>query len=138
MPTITEIRDAVAAKLSTIEGLRVHARVPESIAVPAAIVAPDSGTFLTYDSTMSGDSDDYTFIITLLVSRASERAGQVKLDGYLARSGPASVKAAIEADGADLDGVVDSVSVTEARNHSSILFADISYLGCEFVVRVDA
>lgn len=133
--SVTAVREALAAALATVEGLRPHAFIPDNIVPPAAIIAPAQGTFLTYDSSFSGGSDDMRFIIQLLVSTASDRAGQENLDAYLAAAGDKSVKAAVE-DDPSLGGIVDSVAVAEASNYGKVSLEGTEYFGCEFAVEV--
>jgi hypothetical protein len=135
MASLSAVRDGIKAQLAAITGLRVYDTIPDQISPPAAVVAPASGTFLEFDSTMARGSDDLHFVVALLVARGSDRAAQDTLDGYLAGSGAASVKAAIES-GGTLGGAVQWVSVPAARNYGSLDIGGVSYLGCEFVVDV--
>jgi hypothetical protein len=133
--TITEAREGIAAALRTIPGLRAHAIAPDNIACPAAVVEPDTAIFLTYDVAMARGADDLILRITLFVNRASERAGQAKLDAYIAGDGPQSVRAAVEAD-PTLGGLVDSVAVTTVWNYGQVTFGGVDYFGCQMVVEV--
>lgn len=131
--TITAVRTALAEALSTIDGLRTFATLPDNIAPPAAVVEPDTGIFLEYGTALAGQADDIRLRVGLFVSRASDRAGAGKLDGYIASNGPHSIRAAVEAD-PTLGGVVDSVQVTQALNWGQVTFGGVDYYGCEFIV----
>ena len=137
MASVVAIRQALADRLGSIAGLTPYATIPGSVVVPAAVVGPENGTFLTYDVAMSRGGDDLSFVVLVLASRADERSGQTMLDGYLAGDGPTSVKAAIEAD-PSLAGTVQDVSVTEARNYGDVEYNGVQYFGCEVVVEVAA
>lgn len=137
MASVAAIRAALAARLETISPLHVYATVPGSPTVPAAVVGPESGTFLTYDVAFSRGADDLAFVVLVLASRADDRSGQITLDDYLAGEGPLSIKAAIEAD-PTLGGTAQDVSVTEARNYGDTEFGGVNYFGCELVVEVAA
>lgn len=135
MSSLSSIRDGLKTRLLTISSLRAHDTIPDSIAVPAAVVGgPES---VEYDLAMARGADKYTIPIRVYVGRASERAGQDKLDGYLASSGATSIKAAIEGD-PTLAGAADTLRVTQARGYGVYEFAGVSYLGAEWLVEVIA
>jgi len=113
MADFTVVRDAIITRLQTIDGLRVSDG-SGVINPPAAVVAPASGTVVDYDT--SSGSDDMLFVVTVLVSKASARAGQDELNAYMASSGAQSIPAAINGDLGDAAGV--------------------DYLGVEFTIRV--
>lgn len=71
--------------------------------------------------------------ITLLVSRANEKTGQRALDAYLAKTGPSSIKAALEVD-RKLGGLVDRLRVSRVENYGFLEVGGVVYLGCEIVV----
>lgn len=136
MASVSAIRDGLRSRLATISGLRVPDRPPGEVSTPAAIV---TGPAINYDSTMARGSDDFTFTVTLLVSRAWDRAAEQQLDGYLAGSGSTSVKQVLEATPAGL-GVsgVDFVRVVSTTEPDSIEVGTIAYLGVLITVEVTA
>jgi hypothetical protein len=136
MASVSAIRDGLRTRLATISGLRVPHRPPGEVTTPAAIVA---GPAISYDSTMSRGSDDFTFTVSLLMSRGWDRAAEQQLDGYLAGSGSSSVKQVLEADPAGL-GVsgVDYVHVVSTTEPGSIEVGAISYFGVQITVEVAA
>lgn len=132
MGTLSAIRDGLKTRLATISGLRTHDTVPEQVAVPAAVVgAPE---LIAFDTTYRGCSR-YVIPVRVYASKASERTGQDKLDGYLNYSGTGSVKAAIEGD-VTLGGAAQTTRVTEARGYGVYEVAGVQYLGAEFVCEV--
>lgn len=137
MASLIALRAGIATRLATINGLRAHEDVPDVVTPPAATVRPAPETFIQWDTTFARGSDDYTFVVTLFVSRASDRQGQLALDAYLAGSGTKSIKAAIEGD-ETLGGLAMWTHVVEARNYGPFTYAAEQYFGCEFLVSVGA
>jgi hypothetical protein len=135
MASMTALRQGIATRLATIDELNVYAFIPDTIVTPAAIVAPGDETFIQWDTSMSGGSDDYTFRVTLLLPKGSDEDGQAKLDAYLEESGASSVKAAIEGD-ETLGGIADWLHVTEARNYGRVQWNLVDYYGCELLITV--
>lgn len=135
MAAFSALRDGLKTRLATISGLRAHDTMPEQLNPPAAVVGGPER--IEFDSTFARGADRYLIPIRLFASRADARAGQDLLDGYLAASGPTSVKAAIEGDGT-LGGVAHTTRVTEARNYGKYTVADVEFLGVEFLVEIIA
>lgn len=132
MASISQLRDALQARLATIPGLRVHDTVPSQVSPPAAVVIPAG---ITYDATMRRGSDDFAFTIQLVVSRAVDRVGQDRLDALLSPFGPGSVKAAVDG---DLGGVADFAHVASVDNYGAVVWAGVEYVGAELTVNVTA
>lgn len=137
MASLSVLRDRLQARLATISGLRAHDTIPDQIAVPAAVVGgPD---VIEYDYVMARGADRYVIPMRIYVNRANERAAQDALDGYLAASGPTSVKAAIEAD-MTLGGAAQVCRVTGTKPGSYGVYnvGNVHYLGVEFLCEVIA
>lgn len=132
--TVTALRNALATRLSAITGLRVSAVIPDQLNPPIAIIALDG---ITFDRAFHRGMDEYRFMVTVVVGRASERAAQNRLDGYLAPTGDGSVKTAIEAD-TSLGGIAQTLRVTEMTGLASVSQADDTYLTATFMVVVNA
>lgn len=133
MGSISSIRDGLQARLLTVSGLRAHDTIPDDISVPTAVVgAPES---IDFDTTYGRGADRYTIPIRVYASLASERAGQDKLDGYLAGSGATSIKAAIEGD-VTLGGAAHTTRVTQAKDYGIYEIAGVQYLGVVFLCEV--
>ena len=91
---LAAVMDELGDRLATINGLRVHRWPPDNISPPAAIVSyPDSYEF---DSTYSRGMDRVEVPVVVVVGKVSERAARARLSGYIAGSGPASVKHVLE------------------------------------------
>jgi hypothetical protein len=108
----SQVRDALKTRLQTISGLRVYEIIPEPITPPCAIVGQLDFTF---DIDNARGLDQANVDIYVIVQRFSERAGQDKLDGYLAGTGATSIKAAIEGD-RTLGGTCQTLRVIGAES----------------------
>jgi hypothetical protein len=108
----SQVRDALKTRLQTISGLRVYEVIPEPITPPCAVVGQLDFTF---DIDNARGLDLANVDIYVIVQRFSERAGQDKLDGYLAGTGATSIKAAIEGD-RTLGGTCQTLRVTSAES----------------------
>lgn len=131
VPTILEIRAGIQTVLRTIPDLKVPKRVPDTVDPDAAVVRY-SGT--DFDSSMNRGSDDQTWIVQILTSKASDR-GQDALYEYCDGEGEKSVKAAFEAD-PQLGGLVDFAVVTEVREPGVAAPAAVEMYSAEIVVLV--
>jgi hypothetical protein len=86
--------DEIAARLDTIEGLRVHAHPIGKITPPAAIVSyPDT---LEFDKTYGRGMDQMSLPVVLVVGRAVDRAARDELAAYCKGAGERSIKAVLE------------------------------------------
>lgn len=128
--SLQDIREGLAANLSTIRGLRTSFFVPDNPSPPIVLITPQR---VEYDSSFNRGVDEYTFEVRLLAARSSDRGGQRILDSYCAKSGATSIKAAIESD-KTLGGVVDSVRVTDWSDYGSIQVGEVVYLTVAFNV----
>jgi hypothetical protein len=128
MAAIAEIRDGIATNLNTIAGLRTTETVPDNPQPPVAIIQPAS---IDYDRAMQRGLDQYNFVVTVIVGRASERQAQRLLDLYCAGTGSSSVKLAIESN-RTLSGTIQDLRVVSMRNYGSITVGEQTYLAAEF------
>ena len=135
MATLIAIRAGIATALGNIAGLQVNATATGTIDVPAAVIMPASGEFVTYGATINEPTDDWSLTIMLFVSRADDLAGQAALDAYIAPTGVQSIAATIQAN-QTLAGLVDDCNVSGARSYGTFEYNSVSYFGCEFPVRV--
>lgn len=101
---LDDVMDEVAARLSAIEGLRVFAYPADDVKPPAAVVLyPEA---ITFDETYGRGMDRMTLPVLVVVGRPTDRSARDRLAQYCHGSGPASVKAALEAgDGAAFDSI---------------------------------
>lgn len=135
MASVSAVRQGIATNLSTILGLRAFGFVPDQIQTPVAIVAPDTGSFLTYSTAFAGQADDMRFAVTVFVSRQWDRTSQATLDSYLDATSDDGVRTAIESD-PTLGGIADDCRVLEARKYGQFDYEGIQFYGCEFLVSV--
>lgn len=91
---IKDVMDAVAARLDTIEGLRVFGYPADDAKPPFAIVDfPDE---YVYDETYGRGMDRMTLPVTVYVPRNVDRTLPDQMSAYASGSGPRSVKAVLE------------------------------------------
>lgn len=107
----SQVRDGLKTRLQTITGLRAYDLIPDTVFPPCAVVGQLDFTF---DIDNARGLDQAQVDVLVIVQRFSERAGQDKLDAYLAGSGSTSIKAAIEGD-RTLGGTVNTLRVTGAE-----------------------
>ena len=130
MALISELRTGLAANLATITGLRTAATVPDNPNPPIAVILPQG---VEYDNTFGRGMNTYTFAVTVIVGRVSERSGQNALDAYVSSTGSASIKLAIESD-KTLNGKAFDLRVTDSRNYGELTVGEVTYLSAEFTV----
>lgn len=132
MAEIAAVFEGLAARLETIEHLRVREELPGTIQPPTAVLSLEE---LTYDVAMARGSDDLEVHVHLFTSATSERAGQRALWAYLAGFGPKSVKAAVEAD-PTLGGAAMFAEVASVGDVGIAKIGDVPYYAARFVVNV--
>jgi hypothetical protein len=130
--SVSEIRAALATAMGSIDGLRTSAHVPDAPRPPIAVVMPDR---IEYDVNARRGADRFLFIVTVLASRADDRAAQQNLDQFLV--GPKAIKDAIEQD-RTLGGKADTCRVTQMQNYAAVPVGETTYLSAQFVVEVIA
>lgn len=133
MPTITAMREAIAARLSGITNLNAYDHVPDSVNSPAAVVfGPD----IEFDLAFQRGGDKYRFAIIVLVSRVDAESGQDALDSFLAPSGTTSIKEAVESDGGTLGGLVADVRVTRVEEYGEKVVGSFQGYGAAMITEV--
>lgn len=132
--TVSEAAAALKTALGTITGLRVVDYLPDQVNPPTALVGIDT---VNYHGAFRNGDATYTYTVTVVVSRASERTAQQKLDAFLSATGATSVRAAIEAD-PTLGGVIQTCVVPTAGNIQVLNINDVMYLTVDFTVTVHA
>jgi hypothetical protein len=130
MALISELRIGLANNLATISGLRTTATIPDNPSPPIAVILPQG---VEYDNTFGRGMNTYTFAVTVIVGRVSERSGQNALDAYVSSTGSASIKLAIESD-KTLNGKAFDLRVTDSRNYGELTVGEVTYLSAEFTV----
>lgn len=126
------VAERLAAAGATVQGiLRADAFVPDSVSEPHLYVGEWAES---YDQTFGG-LVDAEVQIRVLVSRTDDQAGQKLLRQFMRRTGPTSVKAAIEAD-PQLGGACDDLHVRQVRGHRQYQVGNDRFYGAEWVLRV--
>ena len=132
MVDIQTIRDKINANLATIPGLRTVENVPDIVNPPTAVVSLDT---IEYDGTFQNNLTTLNFTIFVVVSRASERMAQRRLNQFVAPTGQYSVKSAVESN-RSLDGTVADLRVRSVNNIGSLELDTQEYMAAEFVLTV--
>ncbi len=133
--TVQEVMEGVAARLRTINGLRVSYFTPDQINPPhAAVGMPE---IVNYHAAMARGLVELALGVQVFVPGVDDRTGQNALAAYANPTGDSSVITAIEAD-KRLDGAVSDCIVASFRpfGRQEISGAQI-YVG-EFSLRIYA
>lgn len=131
-PTLEQVMTGIETRLATISGLRVAEYITDQILPPKAVVGVPPVE--AYHATFNSNRMLLDFPVTVLVSAALDRAGQLKLAGYANPTGTTSVKAAIEGD-KTLGGILDDCIVMSFRPLGLEEIGLIGYYGGLFTVR---
>jgi hypothetical protein len=132
MADVSAVRSGIDTRLATITGLRHTAFMPDKITPPMAVVGDVE---IDFDLTMQRGFDSIEVKVRVYASRASDRAGQSVLDGYLKGTGATSIKTAIEGD-RTLGGAAQTLKVSRVDGYGVYTVAETQYLGAEFTVTV--
>lgn len=130
---ISNLRTALANNLSTISGLRVVDTLPDVVNPPMAMIGLER---VAYNKQNNRSMAEYTFKITVVVGRVSERTAQKTMDLYVA-PGSGSIKYAVESD-RTLGGYAFDVFVSETGAIGALSVNAIDYYSAEFSVQVFA
>jgi len=131
--SISELRAGLATNLKTIRGLRVVETLPDVVNPPMAMIGLSK---VQYNQQNQRSMSLYTFQVTVVVGRVSERTAQKALD-VLVAPGSGSIKYAIEVD-RTLGGKAFDVFVPELSNIGAVSVNGIDYFSAEFSVQVYA
>ena len=133
--TITQIMQGIETRLATISGLRVAEYKPGQVNPPQAVVGVPP--IPEYHKTMRMGKFTIDPTVTVFVSAAYDRVGQLKLAGYADPAGSTSIRAAIEGD-KTLGGVADDCIVVSFRPLGLEEVGALGYYGGLFVLRAVA
>ena len=133
-PSLTSIMAGIETRLQTITGLRTNDVVPGQTVPPYAWVGvPDIPDYFT---TFGRGHWEIRPTITVVVSSAHDRAGQLALAGYADHTGTSSIPAALEADDT-LGGIVEYCHV-RSFGPQAIELGLVTYFGGVFVLEAGA
>jgi hypothetical protein len=123
----------LATNLKTIKALRVVETLPDVVNPPMAMIGLSK---VQYNQQNQRSMSLYTFQVTVVVGRVSERTAQKALD-VLVAPGAGSIKYAIEVD-RTLGGKAFDVYVPELSAIGAMSVNGIDYFSAEFSVQVYA
>lgn len=127
---LADVMQALADRLDTIAGLRVHGHPPDKVTPPAAIVTyPDT---YTYDETYGRGMDRIELPVVVVVGKVSARSSRDDLARFVDGSGVASVKAVLES---GTYTAFDTVRVTQAV-FDIVTIAGVDYLAATLTVDI--
>jgi len=130
---ISNLRTALATNLQTISGLRVVETLPDVVNPPMAMIGLDK---VSYNKQNNRSMAEYTFKVTVVMGRVSERTAQKNMDLYVA-PGVGSIKYAIESD-RTLGGYAFDVLGAETSAIGSMSLNGVDLYSAEFSVQVFA
>ena len=131
--SISLLRAGLAKNLGTIKGLRVVETLPDLVDPPMAMIGLAK---VAYNQQNQRSMAEYTFQVTVVLGRVSERTAQRDMD-VLVALGEGSVKYAIESD-RTLGGNAYEVFVPELSAIGAVSINGIDYFSAEFSVQVFA
>jgi hypothetical protein len=131
--SISLLRAGLAKNLGTIKGLRVVETLPDLVNPPMAMIGLNK---VAYNQQNQRSMAEYTFQVTVVLGRVSERTAQRDMD-VLVAPGEGSVKYAIESD-RTLGGNAYDVFVSELSAIGALQVNGIDYYSAEFSVQVFA
>ena len=131
--SISLLRAGLAKNLQTIKGLRVVETLPDLVNPPMAMIGL---TKVTYNQQNQRSMAEYTFQVTVVLGRVSERTAQREMDIFVA-PGEGSVKYALESD-RTLGGNAFEVFVPELSAIGAVSINGIDFYSAEFSVQVFA
>ncbi len=124
--------ERLAAAAESVQGIAsVTPYVPDSVTVPCFYAGEITQDF---DQTYGG-MVVVEIICRVLTTGAADAGGQSELRTFMKRSGPTSIKAALEAD-PTLGGACDDLHVRRVQGHRLYRVGEANYPGAEWVVRV--
>lgn len=94
---VESVMEELAGRLDSIPDLRVYAWPPGSVTPPAAVVGYPAD--YSYDQTYQRGQDQMTIPVVVVVGRTTERTSRTALTGYVAGTGPRSVKGRLDGRG---------------------------------------
>jgi hypothetical protein len=128
---LTAVCNGLAAVLGQIPNLRVSPQFTAQVNPPAAVIMPQPGQSLRFDTMDGGIS--YLLRVVLLASYTEDASSVALMNSWLASTGAQSVPAMIRAN-PRLAGVYDYVNVDAVRGYGLREWAGQQYLGADVLV----
>lgn len=128
---IDDVMAEVAARLDTIEGLRVFDHPVDTVNPPTALVALPE---ITFDQTYGRGSDRYALPVILAIGKVVDRASRANLAPYVAGAGAKSFKEVLEDDATPYTSF-DSLTV-QTVEFDVIAWSAIEYLTATFLLDI--
>lgn len=133
--SLANIRTAIATALDTISGLNVSSTIPDTIALPLAMVYLKPDNPVEFDYTAGDAHYTYHFVIEVLVNKgASVIEAQLDLDPYIDPTHASSIKNAIEAINFGADAQTKRLIGSPA--YGAARFGSTDYMGARFSMDV--
>lgn len=110
----------------------VYDLIPEAVSPPCVWARPNDGDYYTTHGSLF---TEHHIIVTVLVERSDLESAQNKLRPFLAKSGPYSIKEAIELD-PRLGGLASQVVCWRYGKVGAREFARVQYFGADLEVTV--
>jgi hypothetical protein len=129
---VNAVFEGLRDNAATIAELRCFEYVPDSIAPPTFFPVEIE---IDFDKTYGRGMDDFTVRCHILVSHGSDRSGQRLLKGYLAGSGPLSLKAALQSD-RTLGGACDDLRLRRINGYRIYEHQGKNFYGAELDVHI--
>lgn len=92
---LAAVAGQLAARLDTIDGLRVYGYPPDSVSPPAAVLSLP--TDIVFDETYGRGMDRITWPLLVIAGKVADRTVPERLYPYCSGTGAASIKAVLEA-----------------------------------------
>ena len=131
--SLAEVQAGLVAQLETIGGLRVYWESPPGPPEVPAILAGHGGVSAKYDRTMGGSDVRYRLELLLLVDSGDIKQAWDDVASYVAPTGGASVKAAVDG---NLGGSADWARVLGVKRVGQVAYGRGAYWGAAFQVEV--
>ncbi len=133
--TLVAATKDLAERLATLPGLRVYTTPPDGAPeLPCAIIQPGQ-PLAEYDGTLAGRDVTYNFAVLLLTRSGHEGQAWEEVASYVAPTGSASFKAAVEARPAQPGGTVDWFRTLRASDGGRVSYRKAAYWGLTFQVQ---
>lgn len=127
------VREELAARLATIDGLNTYPFRPDKITPPAAF--PDLPDRINYDGTYERGMDSIPIPVNVLVGKLSAQASQEQIADYVAGEGPRSFKATLDSSPSNPYTSCDDVHVKSVE-FAVFTIAGVDYLAASFSVDI--